>query len=88
MPAGHPTWLVHERRALSIAGWARELGMRRSTLWWRLAHGWRVDLALTVPVRQRHPGRERRTGPAPEIDGPALAVGGQWVQLTFWQEVS
>ena len=36
---------------LPIAIWAKRLGFHKSTLYWRIDHGWSIEDALTTPTR-------------------------------------
>lgn len=48
---GDAVRLTFRGRTLSIAEWARELGILRNTLWRRITHSkWDVARALTTPV--------------------------------------
>lgn len=40
-------------RTLSLARWARVLGISKQTLSWRLATGWTIEEALTTPLDTR-----------------------------------
>lgn len=44
--------LPHDGKTQHLSVWAKQLGMRRSTLEQRLAAGWPIDRALTTPVRK------------------------------------
>jgi len=45
--------LTHKGKTMCIAEWARELGLERSTIRWRLKKGWSVEKALTAPIMSR-----------------------------------
>jgi hypothetical protein len=47
-------WLTFQGRTQCLSDWARELGMRRLTLYQRLKWGWPIDQAMTTPVRSWH----------------------------------
>ena len=36
----------------TLTDWAREIGISQPLLWWRLDHGWPVELALTKSARE------------------------------------
>lgn len=40
--------LSYEGKTQSMAAWAREVGLKRGTLFWRLKQGWPVEQALAV----------------------------------------
>ena len=43
-------FLVHQGRRATLAQWAREFGLKGSTVSDRLARGWSIDRALSTPV--------------------------------------
>jgi hypothetical protein len=45
------TLYEYQGRRNSVAGWAREFGIERLTLRYRLQHGWPIERALTEPVK-------------------------------------
>lgn len=47
----HAHRLHHKGRTQSISQWARELGMKRTTILKRLSLGWSVHEALGTPIR-------------------------------------
>lgn len=47
--------------SLPIATWCERLGLRRDTVWKRLADGWTVEKALTTPTRAKAPNGAGRT---------------------------
>lgn len=52
------TLIKFKGRKMSIADWARELGMSRQTLHQRLRRGWTLRRALTRPINERHDPRK------------------------------
>jgi hypothetical protein len=44
--------LTYNGKTQCMADWAREMGIRRDTLRYRLQRGWSVEKALTTPVTQ------------------------------------
>lgn len=44
--------LAHEGESMTIAQWARKLGMKKVTLTGRIASGWSTEAALTTPVKR------------------------------------
>lgn len=51
-----PRLITHSGRTLRLAEWARELGIDRDVLRWRLKQGWDVQRALTTePARNGRP---------------------------------
>lgn len=44
----HPTY---QGRTQSVAAWAREVGIKRTTLLARLQHGWSIERALTASLQ-------------------------------------
>jgi group I intron endonuclease len=55
MKLSYPVWnakpITHNGKTLSVAGWARELGIKKGTIGKRLSLGWDVAKALETPVR-------------------------------------
>ncbi len=47
--------LTHDGRTMSVAAWARELGVSPSTLRARLHDGWSAEAVLTRRVRRKWP---------------------------------
>jgi hypothetical protein len=45
--------LGHDGRSMTMAEWAREIGMGAKTLEYRIKGGWTIHDALTLPVEQR-----------------------------------
>lgn len=45
-------YLTHDGLTLTVANWARRLGIHRNLLFTRLRSGWSVEKALTTPTRQ------------------------------------
>lgn len=45
--------LTHDGRTQSLSDWAREMGMDRRTIGYRLKNGWPVAKALTQPIRRK-----------------------------------
>jgi hypothetical protein len=45
--------LTHDGKTMTIAEWAREIGINVDTLWNRVHAGWTIERALTEPTRQR-----------------------------------
>lgn len=54
---GQSQFLSYQGKTLSIAGWAKEIGLNKHTLAYRLRLGWSVERALKEPVDER---RRRR----------------------------
>lgn len=50
---GNNRMITHAGRTQSIAEWAREVGLNRQTLFYRMNHGWSVEEALTTPTLRR-----------------------------------
>jgi hypothetical protein len=48
-------WLEHDGKRLTVAQWARVLGLQVSTIHKRLDRGWPPERALTEPVRRTKP---------------------------------
>lgn len=46
--------LTFEGITLSVADWAKRLGISQETLHWRLSKKWSVERVLTTPPRKRH----------------------------------
>lgn len=46
--------LTHDGETLCVAEWARRKNMKRQTIDARLAMGWTVDEALTLPLLSNH----------------------------------
>lgn len=44
-------FIKHAGRRMTLANWARAAGMKVTTLWDRLAAGWKIERALTQPTR-------------------------------------
>ena len=44
-------YLVYGGETKSVSQWARDKGIHKNTLLWRLNNGWSVSAALTTPVR-------------------------------------
>jgi hypothetical protein len=49
--------IVYENKTNTIAGWAIELGIKKTTIDQRLWRGWTVSEALSTPVGRRGPSR-------------------------------
>lgn len=52
---GGPRMLTHGGETMSVADWARHLGVSVNRLHSRLRQGWSVHDVLTLPPRQGHP---------------------------------
>lgn len=50
---GDNVFLEHDGRSMTMAEWAREIGMGVKTLEYRIKNGWSIHNALTLPVEQR-----------------------------------
>jgi hypothetical protein len=47
------TWLTYNGLTLCLADWARKVGIKRLTLYYRLRAGWPLDVALSTRTRRR-----------------------------------
>lgn len=54
--------ITHAGRTLTVAQWAREVGMQASTLIKRIEGGWPFERAISQPVRPRRSSEEVRRG--------------------------
>lgn len=50
---GNNRWITYDGRTQTIAQWARETGLLKQTLSYRLDHGWPVGEAFTTPSQRR-----------------------------------
>lgn len=50
-------FLAFDGREMTVSQWAREVGIGNDTLRLRLAKGWSIERALTVPAMRRGPNR-------------------------------
>jgi hypothetical protein len=58
LPRLYPRGVTAFGRTQSITAWAREYGMNRDCLRYRLRSGMQPELALTLPVEKRKPRKE------------------------------
>ena len=56
--------LTAHGKTLCLSDWARELGISRAALQWRLDAGWSVEKALSKTGRRLRKSLIRRRGPA------------------------
>ena len=46
-------YITYQGKTQHIRAWARELGLDRSTIAWRLKRGWTVEKTLSTPIMSR-----------------------------------